>query len=54
MFLNATAKYNGIQPCPGCRRDAYRTHGLPWAFKRLPLFSANPAPEFRPLATSAF
>jgi hypothetical protein len=24
-----------------CRRDAYRTHGLPWAFKRPPLFSDN-------------
>src|SRR5258705_3497078 len=29
------------------RRNAYRTHGLPWAFKRLPLFLVQSALGFR-------
>ena len=29
-----------------CRRDAYRIHGLPWAFKPLPLFFRQCAAGF--------
>jgi hypothetical protein len=39
-FRNQT-QIQGMSTLPRYRRDANRTHGLPWAFKRLPLFSGD-------------